>query len=90
MNWEQLYKEFSKEHLDGSQLAIVSLGERITDPPQATLSGFEDALRDWDSNKERYERIAKTTVNELAFICLQKMILEEAKPRVELGKVEPR
>ena len=60
-NGAAIYKEFAHQHLDGSKQATVALGKRITEPPAAPLDEFEDRLREWDKERERYERLASAS-----------------------------
>ena len=86
VNGAKVYRAFAIEHLDGSQQATVALGRKITKPSVAPMDEFEDRLRLYDQDRERYERLTKQVVGELAFVHLQDMIPQEARARFELEK----
>ena len=71
--------------MDGSQAATAALGERICNPPQAALD-TSDKILEWDNDLERYERLAETKVGPLAYVHMQKLMPEEAKPKWELER----
>ena len=78
-----VYRKFAREHLDGSQRAQVALGVKITKLMPSPMDEFEDRLRTYDQDLERYERLTKQTVGELVFVHLQEMIPTEAKQRFD-------
>ena len=74
-----MYRAFAHEHLDGSQKATVSLGVEITKPAMVSIDEFEDRLRTYDQDIERYERLSEQKAGELAFVHLQDMIPQEVR-----------
>ena len=83
INGATLYRAFAHEHLDGFQKATVSLGVKITKPAMASMDEFEDRLRTYDQDLERYERLSEQKVGELAFVHLQDMIPQEVRARFD-------
>lgn len=82
----KIYRAFAHEHLDGSQKATVTLGTNITKPPMAPMDEFEERLRIYGQDEERYERLSEQKVGELAFVHLQDLIPAEVRVRFENEK----
>ena len=61
-NGAEVYRKFAHEHLDGSQRSQVALGVKISKPPQASMDKFEEMLRMYDQDLERYQRLTGQTV----------------------------
>ena len=67
-NGAVIYRVFAREHLDASRAGTVALGERLTSPLQSTMEEFEEKLKTWDLEKERYKRM--TGIDCANEICL--------------------
>ena len=52
----------------------------------ASMDEFEDRLRTYDQDLERYERLSEQKVGELAFVHLQDMIPQEVRARFDNEK----
>ena len=86
VNGAKAYRAFARKHLDGSQRSTVALGTRITKPSMAPMDEFEDRLRLYDQDRERYERLSGQVVGELAFVHLQDMIPQEVRGKFDNEK----
>ena len=86
-NGARIFRDLTRDVLDSSREGMVALGLRVVKPAKATIENFEERLRSWEEDVERYGRISGNEVNEdLKPVYLQDLMPETLKLRLDLEK----
>ena len=86
-NGARIFRDLARDHLDSSKVGIVALGQRVVKPIRATQEHFEDRLRAWEEDVERYARVSRTAVQDtLKPVYLQDLMPEALRGRYDLEK----
>ena len=86
-NGARIFRDLTRDVLDSSREGMVALALRVVKPAKATMDHFEERLRSWEEDVERYGRFSDNEVNDdLKPVDLQDLMPEALKPRFDLER----